>query len=172
MMLFWRHGYEAVGTRAIEEETGLTRFTLQTTYGGKKALFLKALDQYLDQMEALLVPSMAADGVAGLARFFEAFPVPEAMREASCHGCFMVNSIAEFEKTDAAVNERAARFFGMMRDGIRRALQAAEPSLDKDEAAEVLLGTLVAMNIARKSPAIDDAALGRATAQLIRSWSD
>ncbi|MBV1933634.1 MAG: TetR/AcrR family transcriptional regulator [Parvibaculaceae bacterium] len=45
MEAFWKHGYHELGTRQLEEETGITRFTLQTTYGGKKKLFLNALDR-------------------------------------------------------------------------------------------------------------------------------
>ena len=65
---FWQHGYGVLGTRQLEAETGITRFTLQKSYGGKMALFGKALDAYLDQMESDLMPLMADGTLEGLAR--------------------------------------------------------------------------------------------------------
>ena len=40
--LFWCQGYGA-STREIESKTGLTRFTLQTAYGGKEGFYLSTV---------------------------------------------------------------------------------------------------------------------------------
>ncbi|MEM9379900.1 MAG: TetR family transcriptional regulator [Planctomycetota bacterium] len=46
--LFWRHGYDGTGIRDLEEELGIGRKSLYDTFGSKRALFLRAIDQYAD----------------------------------------------------------------------------------------------------------------------------
>jgi hypothetical protein len=41
---FWRNDCAGTSTRQIEERTGVTLHTLQTSYGGKQAFFLETLD--------------------------------------------------------------------------------------------------------------------------------
>ena len=72
MTAFWQHGYCDLGTRQIEEETGITRFTLQTAYGGKMPLFLKTLDTYLDLFENFTKLDSAHGNLEVLATWFEA----------------------------------------------------------------------------------------------------
>ena len=69
--LFWEYGYAGLGTRQIEDETGLTRFILQTAYGGKKALFLQAVDAYLDSMETAFLPDADSGSLEALAIWFK-----------------------------------------------------------------------------------------------------
>lgn len=70
MARVWTHGFSSLGTRQIEEETGITRFTLQMTYGGKMKLFLTALDAYLDMFERSALLNTTDGGLGGIARFF------------------------------------------------------------------------------------------------------
>ncbi|WP_412565567.1 TetR/AcrR family transcriptional regulator [Thalassobius sp. MITS945101] len=178
MLLFWREGYHALGTRQIEEETGITRFTLQTSYGGKKALFLKALDHYLDMFDKHLAPAMQTGKLDGLSAWLQDLPAPEALRPQLCHGCLMINSILAFPRSDEEVNLRAARYFTQLRAAFATALQQARdsgelaPDFDCAIGAEVLLALSMSRNITNKSAAENAApqTVGIAAATLIDSW--
>jgi TetR/AcrR family transcriptional repressor of nem operon len=180
MGLFWKHGYNNLGTRQLEEETGITRFSLQTSYGGKWSLFLSALDSYLDIFEMHGRPEMSDGSLDTIAEWFEARAQPVMMAEASCYGCFLLNSTVEFGSVDEEVNLRKERFFTMVREGFRKALNAVKQNgnvaadFDENAMAEILLSVAIGLNIVIRSAA-DNAAGGymaRSIAQMIRGWGN
>lgn len=179
MALFWKQGYSQAGTRQIEDETGITRFTLQTTYGGKMPLFLKTLDGYLDAFEVNAAPQMDDGKLDTIARWFEARMNPPIFSEMSCYGCMLLNASVEFLGQNTDVNERVDRFYTMIRAGFRTALtrvkDAGGVADDFDIAAmsEVLLGNAIAMNIVIRSARKNEAGaqMAQSTAYLIRSWA-
>jgi AcrR family transcriptional regulator len=46
--LFWRRGYDGTAISDLEAELGIGRKSLYDTFGGKRALFLRALEQYTE----------------------------------------------------------------------------------------------------------------------------
>jgi TetR/AcrR family transcriptional repressor of nem operon len=46
VQLFWTHGYEGTSIADLEEATGLGRQSLYNAFGGKRQLFVRALDHY------------------------------------------------------------------------------------------------------------------------------
>jgi TetR/AcrR family transcriptional repressor of nem operon len=178
--LFWRNGFAQAGTRAIDTETGITRFTLQTSYGGKMALFLQALDTYLDMFEAGGAPTDDPASLADIADWFEGRAAPSSMIEQSCFGCLMLNAIAEFGATDDAVTERAQRYFTLLRDRFHIGLDALKARtvlpLDFDTAAhaEILVACAIGTNVVVRSAGKNLAcnAMAMSTGRMIRSWGD
>lgn len=178
LVLFWKHGYNALGTRQLEEETGLTRFTLQTSYGGKKSLYLQTLDTYCDQFETLVLPQVSAQGIAGLAEWFEYRARSKTMPDVGCYGCLMLNATIEFQGQDAEVNIRTERYFAGFRDSFTAILRAAKqagnlvPDFDVAKNVEVLLGVALGMNVLIRAGADNTAAapMAAAIANQIRGW--
>lgn len=176
LMLFWRDGYHAVGTRKIEEVTGITRFTLQTRYGGKKALLLAALDHYLDLFDLYLLPPILTGELGDILAWIEERPVPEEMRHMLDHGCFQINAVLEFSHVDAEIAARATRYYDMMRAGFTEALarivaagglkEGADPAL----LAELLHAQVIALNVGRKADGQNARAVA-ATKALVQSWA-
>lgn len=178
MTAFWQHGYCGLGTRQIEAETGITRFTLQTAYGGKMPLFLKTLDTYLDTFEAFAKPDPTQANLEGLAAWFETRVNPELMPEPSCYGCLMLNAIVEFSAQSDAINQRAKRYFSMLRNGFKAVLETAKGNgtlpadFDVDGKVEVLVGIALSLNIVIRA-ATDNLAgqhMATSTARMIREW--
>lgn len=179
MALFWQHGYNGLGTRQLEDQTGITRFTLQTSYSGKKSFFLSALDTYLDTFEALASPSMTDGSLDTIADWFIARTSPAEFADVACYGCLMLNSTVEFAAQDEDINQRAERFFVMVRNGFRCALTAVKKTgkvaddFDVDAMAEVCLSAAIGLNIVIRSAA--DNAAGKKMAQsiavMVHSWA-
>jgi len=178
MALFWTHGFNSLGTRQIEEETGITRFTLQTTYGGKMKLFLTALDAYLETFENSDLMRTTEGGVESIAVFFEMRGNADAMPDIACQGCFMLNSMIEFSTTDQEINQRANRYFELLRRSFRTALEKAKANhtlrenLKIDELTEVLLSAALGLNatIRASSDQMRGAAMAASIANMVRDW--
>ena len=59
MRVFWEHGYRA-STRQLAEAMGINQFSVYASFKSKAGLFGRALEQYVDQIEAsLLLPLLS-----------------------------------------------------------------------------------------------------------------
>ncbi|UAB88208.1 TetR/AcrR family transcriptional regulator [Ruegeria sp. SCSIO 43209] len=176
--LFWRCGYHGASTRELEQETGLTRFTLQTTYGGKEKFFLKTLDTYLDNAEARHFPDPDTYSLNDLSDWFQGIASAERMPKIEDAGCLAFNSISSFDRTDPEVNARIERYLTALEGRFAAILSraklegAARIDVDPDEAAKLLIGLLLGLHTIMKARTSDqfprsyaDAAVG-----LINGW--
>ena len=178
MAAFWKYGYGHLGTRQLEQETGITRFTLQTTYGGKMKLYLKALDAYLDDFEQSGLMAAAQSDQEGIARFFEMRGDPDMMPQSSCNGCFLLNSTIEFSSGNEDVNQRADRYFTMLRDRFRRALRRSAhqstpvQAFDINAKVEVLLASALGLNVLIRAAGNTGAGreMAASIARMVRAW--
>lgn len=176
--LFWRKGYEGASTREIEEQTGLTRFTLQTTYGGKEQFFLETLDAYLDNAEATHFPNPETFSVDDLASWFESIASEQKIPRIEDNGCLAFNAIGQFDRSDAEVNKRIeryltnleARFCQVLEHGAQRGILALRQP--PSEATQVLMGLLLGLHAVIKARSDDLIARSYAAsaAGLLRSW--
>lgn len=179
MAAFWKYGYGDLGTRQLEQETGITRFTLQTTYGGKMKLYLTALDAYLDDFERSGLLAAAQSDKEGIARFFEMRGDPDVMPQSSCNGCFMLNSTIEFSSGNEDVNQRADRYFAMLRNGFRRALRRSvsqgvpDREIGINAKVEVLLASALGLNVFIRAAGSTGAGreMAASIARMVRGWS-
>lgn len=179
MALFWTNGFGSLGTRQIEEKTGITRFTLQTTYGGKMKLFLTALDAYLDVFEASDLLSIKGGDLDSIAGFFEKRGTPGAMPEIACQGCFMLNSMIEFSSRNAEVNERADRYFEMLRQWFTSALERSKSDgslsvdIEIEDLAHILLNAALGLNAVIRAQGDYSAGekMAFAISKLVKSWA-
>ncbi len=48
---FWNNGYDATTMRQLETEMGINQFSIYSSFGNKKELFLKVLDRYKTAMK-------------------------------------------------------------------------------------------------------------------------
>jgi TetR/AcrR family transcriptional repressor of nem operon len=180
MNAFWKNGYGAMGTRRIEDETGITRFTLQTSYGGKKGLFLQTLDTYLAGFSAESWVDKSEGAIEGIARWFERRVDSDVMPEVAGYGCLMMNSTVEFFGQDADVNGRARDYYATIRGGYALALEAAANAgevgddIDIAGSSEILLGLTLGLSSVIRSGGNVTAGqdMATATAGLVRGWAD
>ena len=176
--VFWRNGYAGTSTREIEDCTGLTRFTLQTSYGGKEAIFLDTLDAYLDKAEAHYFPDPAATNLEGLAVWFEQRSSAEIMPKIGDQGCLIMNSISEFRRLGGGVEARVERFLTGMQSRFSKILTEAisrkelDSNVDPEDRARLLVSMLLGLSLAIKARTDDAFAHSHtsAVASLIRDW--
>jgi TetR/AcrR family transcriptional repressor of nem operon len=177
--LFWQEGYSGASTRQIEEQTGLTRFTIQTSYGGKKELFLTTLDNYLDNTFARFLPRPTSDVLNALADWFESFNGPDHLPALTDRGCLLLNTVTEFERGDLGPDQRIGDYFAALRscfgDALKKGIEHGEvdPELDVVEKTELLVATVLGLNmmIRAGTDATAGRAMGASIAGMIREWN-
>lgn len=151
--LFWENGYTGVSTRQIEEQTGLTKFTLQTTYGGKKALFLEALDRYIDLAITEVLPRPDRDVLNALAAWVQSRCDCENMPAVNDQGCLLMNTVTEFERGDAETDQRIEYYLAAMRGCFSAALETGkslgevDPNLDVAEKVDLIVASVFGLTM-------------------------
>lgn len=157
---FWSKGYEATSTRDLVKSTGLTQPSLYNAFGDKRALYLCALEHYLehtlreriDRLEKTVSPAQ------GITLFFHEV-VERAIADPAMRGCMLVNSALETSSDDEAFRGIVATELAEIRAFFYRGLVAAQQSgeiaavVPMDEAASHLLATLIGIRVlARVTP--------------------
>jgi TetR/AcrR family transcriptional repressor of nem operon len=175
---FMQNGFAGTSTRKIEECSGLTRFTLQTNYGGKLPFFLEVLDAYLDSAEAHFLPDPAKTDLEGLALWFERLSAPGAMPKMGDKGCMVLNTIDEFKRDGGEIDQRIDRYFAALESRFSQIIvnavdqKVVAGDTDPDEQARLLISLLLGISTAIRARSSDGAACAytSATAAMIRGW--
>jgi AcrR family transcriptional regulator len=135
MHIFWRDGYGDASLADLCSATGLTKPSLYAAYGNKEALFLSALDRYMDDcirpaIEPLLSADTARDGIRTLLR-----DTVNALCDGETPlGCMIANSVGYTSLTETPPPVSAAILAASKEtpNAIRARLIAANVSGDID----------------------------------------
>jgi TetR/AcrR family transcriptional repressor of nem operon len=109
--LFWSQGYAGTSLDDLGEATGLGRGSLYNTFGDKRTLFLRGLDDYCTEADdgfraRLRDPEMVAyDRLVAHVEAMTASVTADTGRR----GCLMAKSAAELSATDPEVTKRVKR---------------------------------------------------------------
>jgi TetR/AcrR family transcriptional regulator, transcriptional repressor for nem operon len=149
---FWAAGYDGTSTRDLTRRMGLTPASLYNAFGDKRALFLRALDHYLEttlraritQLEAALPPGQAIAAYLG-------GTVERSLADAEHRGCMLVNSA--LQATDPALQRVLAEEMILLEDFFHRCLAAGQRSGEipdttpARDGAQLLLSTLLGLRV-------------------------
>lgn len=170
MELFWERGYEATSMADLVDHLGIGRASLYATFGGKKDLYLKALQRYLasrspSPIEVLSQPGPALPAVRALVQQY----VEEAIGDEQGRGCMVVNTAIELASRDPALGRRVAANWDSLETALWSALARAQaqdelsPDADPRSTARFLLVFLQGVKVVGKSS--DDAQRLRAAGE-------
>jgi TetR/AcrR family transcriptional regulator, transcriptional repressor for nem operon len=155
---FRLRGYHATSVRDLATCMGIGGASVYNTFGDKRALFIRALERYLDHSVR-----------ARLRRLEESHPpkqvIPTFFREViersvsdrSRGGCLLINSALEISPHDSRLRTRIARYIGEIEEFFRRTIRAAQAdgsvakSLTANDMARLLLGILLGIRVLARS---------------------
>jgi TetR/AcrR family transcriptional repressor of nem operon len=127
MAVFWSRGYHGTALPDLLRATKLSRGSLYAAFGGKHALFLRALDRYiadaLARMDVELDPRHAP--VEGLRSFLAGY-VDRTSGASGRRGCLLVATAMELAGHDSDVEGRIGGFFKAMEAKAAAALTRAK----------------------------------------------
>ena len=134
MHLFWRSGYDAVKTRDLADAMGINQYSLYASFQSKGALFVSALENYLQVIVSdwLIKPLVdQVDGLKAVRQLFEAFVEPGDGTVPS--GCFICNTIVETEQPNADVQLVIDSCQSMLTDAFAGALHRSNLEANAQE---------------------------------------
>ena len=117
-MVFWQHGYQALGVRELERLTGLNQFAIRSEFGGRKACIWKCSSSTSEMAVTHVLKPLENDGLSGIVSFLNEL-VREGSSVSSPWGCLIVNTGIEnarvcsepLERVVLAYWARLERFF-------------------------------------------------------------
>ena len=155
---FWQRGYEATSVRDLADRMGISAPSLYNAYGDKHALFVQALERYLDhstrarikRLEELLPPKQA------VRRFIEEI-IARSVNDRERRGCFLINSALEVAPHDRELGALIAGRLAEIEAFFYRSIEAAqaEGAVPRDRVAKdiarLLLGVLLGIRVLARS---------------------
>jgi TetR/AcrR family transcriptional regulator, transcriptional repressor for nem operon len=155
---FRRRGYEATSVRDLTDCMGIGPTSLYNSFGDKRALFIKALERYVDcsvrarlaRLESSLPPKQAV-------RTLIEDVVERSLTDRTRGGCLLINSALEIAPHDPEVGAEIAKRLGEIEGFFRRSISAAQSSgtvsrkLNSSDFARLLLSVLLGIRVLARS---------------------
>ncbi|MGR4864239.1 TetR/AcrR family transcriptional regulator [Caulobacter sp. LARHSG274] len=138
---FWDQGYAGASLDDLSAATGMNRPSLYGAFGDKQTLFRAALENYLDQSRARMIPAFRGGGTLreALDRVYHAALGFYTSGDTGGRGCFLVSAGLGQAVVDPAVRQMVADGMHEMDRGFERlfarAHAAGELPTDADHAA-------------------------------------
>ncbi|SFD52437.1 TetR/AcrR family transcriptional regulator, transcriptional repressor for nem operon [Bosea sp. CRIB-10] len=154
---FWEGGFEGVGMQQLGKAMDLFPGSIYGTYGGKRALFLKAIDRYMAtcSAEGLAVLDQRQHGFEAVRRYFAQL-IDGILNGKRKWGCLVTNTIVELAESDPEIKEKAdghlRRLETAFSGALDRARQLGEISQDTSEDwAAYLVCVVQGLNVIAKT---------------------
>jgi TetR/AcrR family transcriptional regulator, transcriptional repressor for nem operon len=121
--LFWERGYEATSMADLVERLGIARASIYATFGGKREVYLKALDRYGELADPSLLNDLSQPGPALPAvRALVTRYAMEAAHDDKRRGCFVVNTAVELAPHDPDAARRVQASWDYLETALTSAL--------------------------------------------------
>jgi TetR/AcrR family transcriptional regulator, transcriptional repressor for nem operon len=158
MECFWQRGYEATSIRDLADKMGISGPSLYNTFGDKRALFVQALESYLDhltrgrieRLEESLPPKQA------VRRFIEEI-IDRSVNDRERRGCFLINSALEVAPHDKKLGKLIAGRLAEIEAFFCRSIKTAQVNgtvpqeRSAVDIARLLLGVLLGIRVLARS---------------------
>ena len=155
--LFWKQGYKSTSIRELEKEMGINQFSIYSSFGSKKGVFLRALKQYKEQVKTVFLSGLIhSEGhIEDIRRFLMDF-VDSVQSGRTPNGCLMANTAMDLGAHDKEVKVQLQLFFELLKDVFIEVLTKAQanneikPNADVERYANYLLGSTEGLAITAK----------------------
>jgi TetR/AcrR family transcriptional regulator, transcriptional repressor for nem operon len=155
---FWLHGFNGTSLDDLTDVTGLGRGSLYGAFTDKRALFLRALDDYATAVTSQVLVDLRDPEKSGRDRLVDHIRLITKLLTADTkgRGCLMAKSAAEMGATDKEVARRIRKWLDGYQRDIGEAIQAGQrdgdidPDADSDELALLILALLRGAEALRK----------------------
>lgn len=144
--LFWRKGYAGTGIAELEAELGIGRKSLYDTFGSKRALYVRSIEQYTDAVIGRMCRGLESERGAPLENLERVLgKLGEHHGTNDSWGCLLGVAMAQLGSDDEELGGLLRRSLGRLERSFARALAAARDAgevratLDpKDEARHLV----------------------------------
>lgn len=158
MNVFWSRGYHGTALPDLLGATKLSRGSLYAAFGGKHALFLRALDRYIaDALARIDIELGPRHGPVDGLRTFLAGYVERTSGARGRRGCLLVATAMELAGHDPDVEARIRGFFKAMEAKLAGAFSRAKAagklaaSVEPTSAARILVCFVEGLRVTGKT---------------------
>ena len=112
MELFWRNGYETTSVRMLEKEMGINQFSIYSSFGNKKGVFIESLACYRGKAKHEIINKLqkSTDGINAIKQYFYDF-IKFSKENRLNKGCLITNTVNELgEKADQEIMSEIVNF--------------------------------------------------------------
>lgn len=157
---FWMHGYETTSVRDLADCMGIGGASLYNAYGGKRALFEKALERYASRSMRERIERLQAHHrpIVAIEAFFSEI-IDRSVEDRDRKGCLLVNSAIDVAPQDAHIARAVGGYLDELRGFFRRNLEAARQAgrlprtIDPEQFSNHLLGVLLGVRVLARTGA-------------------
>ena len=111
MHLFWQNGYENTSMKMLEQEMGINKFSIYSSFGSKHGLFLESLKCYNSKIKKIFEKlKNASNGVKDIKQFFYD-SVNIGHQVGNKKGCLVTNTYNEFSESDDILIKNQMKVF-------------------------------------------------------------
>jgi TetR/AcrR family transcriptional repressor of nem operon len=157
MNVFWENGFDGIAMQDLGRAMDLYPGSIYGTYGGKRSLFLKAIDRYMTtcSAEAVAVLGQRQCGLEAIRMYFHQL-VDGILNGKRRWGCLITNTIIEISENDAEIkvitDGHLMRLETAFLDALQRAKQLREiPEDTPDDIAAYLVCVVQGLNVIAKT---------------------
>jgi TetR/AcrR family transcriptional regulator, transcriptional repressor for nem operon len=126
---FWEHGFDGTAVQDLCAAMGLNPGSLYGAFGDKRALFLAALDRYVDTVSGQALERIGSghSGLTGIRSYFD-YLIAAMLDGKRRWGCLITNSAAELALHDPDVAARVKLHLARIESAFASALARAHAS--------------------------------------------
>ncbi len=161
--LFWSEGAD-VPLDSVTAATGLHKPSLYAAFGGKRGLYLEALDAYVAEARARMDEALAKTPFGDALRAFFEVDLDVFCGHEGVRGCFLISTASDAAGDDPQVRERVEAVFAGMRlsmlERVRQAIEVGDlpATIDPQAITDLIASTHIALSV--------EARAGRSRAEL------
>ncbi len=149
MHVFWHKGYEATSMEDLLSAMDLNRGSLYATFGGKRELFLKAMDLYCNEGgvgSRFSILHQPGPALFLIRRFIDAM-LEFGLSDPQRRGCLITNTVMELAPHEKELGKKLSGRLRMLEEAFTSLLTRAkrEGELAKDKDPRALARVLVTM---------------------------
>ena len=136
--MFWEHGFAGTSVDDVVRGAGVSRSSLYAAFPDKSALFLAAVEHYLDTVTRAKLERLNRGERAALAirRFLMAIAEERPNGDGPAHGCLLTNTAVEIGSGEARIAECVRQAFARLERALAARLEQARSQGDLAEDAE------------------------------------
>ncbi|WP_244943794.1 TetR/AcrR family transcriptional regulator [Vibrio algivorus] len=136
MQLFWQQGYANTSISDLVEHLAINRFSLYNTFGDKHALYINALNYYLENISKPAAKPLFAPN-ANLETLTDFLLNFSNLQKSQKFGCFIQNALLEHANRDQDVQITGKCLFAHLSDGVTNCLNHAKAQGQLSEGVEI-----------------------------------
>ncbi len=153
MQLFWSNGYETTSVRMLEKTMGINQFSIYSSFGSKKGVFLESIKCYRNHIKNITNKLNASDdAIEGLKQYFYDF-LNFSMDKNISRGCLVTNTVNELgDKTDPKIIAELVKFSDELKNlfvnNLKKNPEKDEQTIEKQ--ANYLVTAMMGLSTASK----------------------